>query len=91
MHLGKSCSDPVMSVKKEMVASKMFFLVICTSILTPLKTNECENQWLVQMYSLLKVRPFLGDIREFSRVYRNAFFSSFFFWGGDTFWGPKIK
>ena len=34
--------------------------------LPPLNTNMShENQWLVQMYSLLKSRPFLGD--EFVR------------------------
>ena len=37
-----------------------------------------ENQWLVQMDSLLKVRPFLGDIRSFSGVYP-IFFCTFFF------------
>ena len=41
--------------------------------LTPQKTNMSpENQWLVQMYFLLKVRPFLGDIRSISGVhYKN--------------------
>ena len=40
-----------------------------------------ENGWLVQMYFLLRGRPFLGDIRSFSGVYPlfslNSFFSDF--------------